>query len=191
MDWSVFVLPATVAAFAVGALLVLTPRLVQPRRERRVEMRCSVCQRPLAARVEELKPLGPQETGFVVRVQPSAYGRVLAELHCPGCESSHIFAIDKVQPEYIASNPVNATSRKNSCAQCAAPLRKPAWPKGAYDGRLAEAKPLEDRHGLVCPRCGAVVCVQCSREASQGRTAPGTFRCLRCFRGPVETVYHF
>jgi hypothetical protein len=54
-----------------------------------------------------------------------------------------------------------------------------------------QAPRLDAKHGLICSRCGAVVCVKCCREASQGRTTDNSLRCPRCFRGPIEKFVHF
>ncbi len=190
-DWTALIVPITLAVFAIGVIVVLTPRVVRSKQDQRIAMMCPLCQHPIRSSVGELARLTPNETGFVVRERPEAYGRPLGELHCPSCEASHVYAVDRFPPEFLVTNPISATARKNSCAQCRAPLRAPAWPRGAFDGRLIEAPKLDPKHGLVCGQCGAIVCVQCSQEASRGRTAENVLRCPRCFRVPMVKFHHF
>jgi len=190
-DWTALILPITLAVFAVGVIVVLTPRLLGSKQEQRIEMTCPICQHSLCRRVGELARLTPNETGFVVRERPEAYGRPLGELHCPSCDSSLVYAVDRFPPEHVVTNAFSATARKNTCNQCRAPLHAPAWPEGAFDGKIGNAPGLDEKHGLVCNHCGATVCVQCSKEASRGRTTEGVLRCPRCFRVPLERFLHF
>jgi len=190
-DWTDLILPLTLAVFAIGVLAVLTPRMIGSKQSQKIEMMCPICQHPIRSSVGQLSHVAPNEAGFVVRERPHAYGRPLGELRCPSCESSHVYAIDTFPPEFLVTNAISATARKNTCAQCRAPLRPPAWPRGAYDGKPAEAPKLDPKHGLVCGHCGAIVCVQCSQEASRGRTAENVLRCPRCFRSPMEKFHHF
>ncbi len=191
VDWTVLILPLTIAAFAIGVVVVLTPYIVKSKVTQVIDVPCSVCQRRLSAVVRDLTRLDPADTGFVVRERPGVYGRPLAELRCPSCRASHVYAIDRAPPEFVVTNAISATARLNTCAQCRAPLRKPAWPRGTFDGKLAEVPKLDPKHGLVCGRCAAVVCVECCQEASRGRTAENTLRCPRCFRTPIEKFHHF
>lgn len=190
-DWSVLILPITLAAFAVGAIAVLTPYVIKSKAAQVIETPCTVCQHPLKAVVRDLARLDPQDTGLVVRERPGVYGRPLAELRCPSCRASHIYAVDRAPPEFVVTNAISTTVRLNTCAQCRAPLRRPPWPRGAFDGKLADAPPLDGKLGLVCGNCAAVVCVECCQEASRGRTAENTLRCPRCFRVPIEKFHHF
>jgi hypothetical protein len=115
----------------------------------------------------------------------------LGELHCPSCESSIVFAVDSCPPQFLVTNAVSATARQNTCAQCRAPLVTPRWPRGRFDGKVFEVPTLDAKYGLVCSPCGAIVCVQCTQEASQGRTAENVLRCPRCFRTAIEKFHHF
>jgi hypothetical protein len=188
---SALIVPLTLAAFAVGALVVLTPHVVRSRAAQGIETPCTVCQHALKAAVRDLRKVDAQESGFVVRERPGVYGRPLGELRCPSCGAAHVYAVDRSPPEYVMTNAVSATARLNTCSQCRVPLRKPAWPRGTFDGKVAEAPGLDAKHGLVCGRCSAVVCIECCREASRGRTAENTLRCPRCFRVPIERFHHF
>jgi len=190
-DWTAFILPISVAVFAIGLLAVLTPRLVRNPRQQRVEFSCPVCQHTLRAAVAEFFRVDAQEMGFVVRECPEAYGRLLGELKCPKCKSSHVFAIDTSPATFLVTNAVSATARANTCNQCRAPMKSPPWPRGAYDGAWTTAPKLDGKFGLICSHCGAAACLACCQEASRGRTAENTLRCPRCFRIPMEKFAHF
>lgn len=190
-DWTALILPASVAVFAIGVLVVLTPRLVRNPRQQRIEFSCPVCQHTLRTAAAELLQVDAQETGFVVRERPEAYGRPLGELKCPKCQSSHVFAIDTSPATFLVTNAVSATARANTCNQCRAPLKTPPWPHGAFDGKWTEAPKLDAKLGLVCSHCGAVACLACCQEASRGRMAENILRCPRCFRIPMDRFAHF
>ncbi len=190
-DWTPFILPISVAVFAIGVLAVLTPRLVRNPRQQKIRFTCPVCQHTLESAVIDLNGVDPQEAGFVVRECPEAYGRPLGEIECPKCSSSHVFAVDTAPATFLVTNAVSATARANTCNQCRAPLKSPPWPRGAYDGAWAKVPKLDGKYGLVCSHCGAVACLTCCQEASRGRTAENTLRCPRCFRIPMEKFAHF
>jgi hypothetical protein len=191
VDWTALILPVSIAVFAIGALIVLTPRVVGTAARQVIKQPCPVCQRPLESPVNQLLKVGLHEVGFVVRECPEAYGRPLGELKCPGCKSSHIFAVDTVPATFLVTNAVSATARQNTCNQCRTPLKAPAWRRGAFDGRWREAPGLDPKHGLACAQCGAIACYECCETASRGRTAEGVLRCPRCFRVPMEKFMHF
>jgi hypothetical protein len=185
------ILPVTAAVFAVGVLAVLTPYMMDRRRRTPLRLRCPVCQHEIETEEGRLTPLSLELVSFVVREDPALYGLPLAEVRCDGCGVDHIFATNVRPPRFLMSNPVSDKVRTSTCSQCRAPLMRPAWTRGAYDGRLTSAPGFGARHGLECRRCGAVTCVSCAEEASRGRTMDGSYICARCFRGPLDTVHHF
>ena len=156
-----------------------------------IEMRCSVCQRRLVFHRGELEPLSPPELALAVRANRSMAGRRLAEYVCPHCEAAHCFATEGRDPVWLGVNLYEPQVFSNHCRECKRPLRRPRWPRGAYDGRLSEIRDLAPDLGLVCPHCKAVCCVACCEDATRKRTKDGSLLCPRCFRGPVETIYHF
>jgi len=190
-DWTVLLLPISVAVFAVGVIIELTPRLVRNPRQQLIRFACPICQHTLESAAAKLYKIDAQETGFVVRERPEAYGRPLGELRCPTCKSSHIFAIDTSPATFLVTNAVSATQRANTCNQCRAPLKPAPWPRGTFDGKWAQAPNLDGKFGLICSHCGAVACLTCCQEASRGRTAENVLRCPRCFRIPIEKFAHF
>ncbi len=190
-DMQSIILPITAAVFAAGVLAALTPYMMDRKRRVPVRLTCPVCQHDIVTEAGNLSPLPLEFVSFVVREDPSAYGLPLSEVRCAGCGVHHIYATDARPPRYLMSNPLSHKSRNSTCAQCHTPLARPAWPRGAYDGRIASAPGFGPQHGLACTRCGAVVCVKCTQEASAGRTKDGSYICARCFRGPLDTVHHF
>lgn len=185
------ILPITAAVFAVGVLVVLTPHMMDRKRREPLRLTCPVCQHEIVTEVGQLAPLPLELVSFIVREDPATYGVPLSEVRCCACGVHHIYATDRRPPRYIMPNPLSDKKRTSTCSQCRAPLAKPAWARGLYDGRLDAAPGLEPHHGLECRRCGAVVCVRCTQEASTARTKDGSYICARCFRGPVESVHHF
>lgn len=186
-----FVLPITVAVFAVGVLAALTPHLLDRKKRVAIHLTCPVCQYEMQTEQGNLTPLPLELVAFVVREDSATYGLPLSEVCCPKCGVYHIYATDSSPPRYVMSNPLSDKARSSTCSQCRAPLVRPAWPRGAYDGKLSAAPVLSPRHGLACKRCGAVVCVACAEDASRNRTRDGSYFCPRCFRGPLDTVHHF
>jgi hypothetical protein len=181
----------TVAVFATGVLAVLTPYLLDRKKRIPLRLTCPICQHTIQTEQGNLTPLPLEYVAFIVRDDPSAYGLPLAEVTCPGCGASHIYATNTSPPRYLMTNPLSDKVRTSTCSQCHTPLARPSWPRGAYDGKLASAPGLAPNHGLECPRCGAVACVACVEEASRNRTADGSYLCPRCFRGPMDKVHHF
>jgi hypothetical protein len=165
--------------------------MMDRKRRTPVRLACPVCQHDIVTELGHLSPLPLEFVSFVVREDPSLYGLPLSEIRCKGCGVHHIYATDVRPPRFLMSNLLSDKARTSTCAQCHAPLARPSWPRGAYDGRLAAAPGFGPQHGLECKRCGAVVCVRCTQEASTGRTKDGSFICARCFRGPLITVHHF
>jgi hypothetical protein len=185
------ILPITAAVFAVGMLAVLTPRMMDRKRRALLRLTCPVCQHEIVAEEGQLTPLPLEMVSFIVREDPSTHGLPLGELRCRNCGVHHVYATHVRPPRYLMPNPLSDKVRTSTCAQCRAPLARPSWPRGMYDGRIAAAPGFGAHHGLECTRCGAVVCVRCTQDASSGRTKDGSYVCPRCFRGPLETVHHF
>jgi hypothetical protein len=185
------ILAVTAAVFAAGLLAVLTPYMMDRKRREPVRLRCPVCQHEIETDAGSLSPLPLELVAFVVREDPSTYGLPLSEVRCAGCGVHHIYATDARPPRFLMVNPLSQKTRTSTCSQCKAPLERPRWRRGAYDGRLAGAPGLGPHHGLECRRCRAVVCVACTEKASRGRTKDGSYLCARCFRGPLDTVHHF
>ena len=193
---SALIVPVTIAVAAAGVLVVLTPRLLRGASgttygRGALEMACTVCQQPLVIPADALSKVSGSEMALIVRERPDAHGRALAEYRCPYCEALHIFAMGATQPAWLVTNPYESQAVSNHCAGCRQPLKRPPWPPGQYDGQAESAPGLEARHGLVCPRCGAVCCVACCRDATRNRTSDGSLLCPRCFRGPVNKLHHF
>ena len=155
-----------------------------------LEMPCTVCQKPLISEQGELRALQGAEVGLVVRSKPEAVGRMIAEYVCPYCEAAHCFLVDARPPRWLGANFSQPQTKTTHCFECRKPLRTPPWPEHAYDGRLEEAPHLPPDLGLVCGRCQAVCCVACCTAATKHRTPDGSLLCPRCFRGPVDRVFH-
>jgi hypothetical protein len=189
---------ATGIFLLAGVLLVLGGSALRrrlPSRPRRskhapLETTCSVCRKPLIFERGELRPLRGEEVGLVVRSHPDIVGRKLGEYTCPYCEAAHCFFIDVRPPQWLGANYAQPQTTSGHCQECRKPLRKPPWPEHAFDGRLQEAPQLAPDLGLICSRCHAVCCVSCCKDATRNRTPDGSFLCPRCFRGPVEAVFH-
>ncbi|MDZ4859586.1 MAG: hypothetical protein SGI88_11445 [Candidatus Hydrogenedentes bacterium] len=154
-----------------------------------VELSCSNCQKQMVVTAAELQPLQSVEIGLSVRDNPSLAGRKLAEYTCPYCDAIHCFTVDKRTPEWVGANLYSPQTKGTRCLNCSKPLRTAPWGEGAYNKRLNEA-PLQPDYGLQCSRCNAVVCVQCTIDATRNRTKDGSFICPRCFRSPVDRTYH-
>ena len=155
-----------------------------------LQMPCTSCNRPLMIGREELVPLSKPEVALCVRVKPELTGKNLAEYVCPYCEASHCLSVTKRGLEWVGANLYSPHRGAARCMDCGKFLRTPPWPKGTYDGRLQEAPNLLPDHGLVCSKCQAIVCVDCTQRATRNRTKDGTFVCPRCFRSPVDKTYH-
>lgn len=155
-----------------------------------VKTACSICQRELTFSLRDMRPLTSPEVALAVRGVPAAVGRALAEYVCPHCEAAYCFAVDAREPILVGINLYKPQTTGARCLQCRKLLEKPSWAPGVYDGRLAEAPNLSPNLGLVCPRCGAVCCVDCCRKATRGRTEQGALMCPRCSRYPMGKVFH-
>lgn len=193
-----WIIAVTVAfcAVALAALLYWA----RARRRRRLlpggpaslQLVCSACQHDLVIAPQQLQPLSPPEVALVVRSKPQCAKRKLAEHTCPHCESAHIFITDCTPPLYVGADIYTPRTGGNRCMECDRPLRRPAWGRGEYDNRLAEA-PLAADHGLRCQFCKAVFCQECSERISRNlrkKREEITLYCPRCFRQPVVNVYH-
>lgn len=157
------------------------------RREVRVEMTCTVCQRPLVFDSSAVAVLTPAETALVVRVRPNLVGRRMGEYTCPYCEAAHCFTTDRARLEWVGVNLYQPQARTVHCFECRRILQRPPGRPGT---RLAEMpNPLPD-YGLECPHCHAVCCVGCCRDYTRKRTKDGSLLCPRCSRGPVESLYY-
>jgi hypothetical protein len=154
-----------------------------------VQQQCNVCQKQMVIAPEQMTPLQSVEMALCVRAVPQLNGRKLAEYTCPYCDAVHCFTVDKRTPEWIGANLYSPQTKGTRCLNCSKPLRVAPWREGAYDKRLQEA-PLQPDYGLLCSRCDAVVCVECTLDATRNRTKDGSFICPRCFRSPVERTYH-
>ncbi len=190
------VLPIAIAVAAAGILIVLTPRLLRSGTSKRfagaaLEIPCTVCQQKMTISKADLEPITGPEAALVVRERSAAQGRRLGGYRCPDCEAYHVFATDTSPPKWLLANPFEPQRATNHCMECRQPLQRPQWPQGQYDGKLQEAKDLQPKHGLVCPRCGSICCVACCQDATRGRTQDKSLLCPRCYRGPVEKIHHF
>lgn len=154
-----------------------------------VQQECNVCQKQMVIPPSGLVPIQSVEMALCVRAIPRLSGRKLAEYICPHCEASHCFTVDKKTPEWVGVNLYSPQTKGTRCLNCSKPLKVAPWGEGAYDKRLQEA-PLQPDYGLVCSKCNAVVCVQCTVDATRNRTKDGSFVCPRCFRSPVDRTYH-
>lgn len=166
------------------------PRSRVPLGTRSIEMACHICQRELAFTKNDMVLLSGPEMALAVRAAPGMVGRTLAEYVCPHCEAAHCFIVDAHEPVWIGTNLYEPQSMGARCFECRKPLKKPPWAVGAYDGRLREAPQLLPDYGLVCPRCWAVCCVACCKKATRNRAKGDALVCPRCFRHPVDKVFH-
>ena len=194
-----WVMPATVAFAAAGVMVVLWLSL-RPRRAAKpqiprgsaatLQLDCSVCRKEMVVHQHSMAPLSGPECALVARTKPETVGKKLLEHICPYCESSHYFLVEGKRMEWIGANLYSPQSSTAHCMECRRPMRKPPWPSGAFDGRLLEAPALAPDYGLVCDRCKAVCCVECCTKATRNRSVDGTYRCPRCARGDVKTMFH-
>ena len=166
------------------------PRRVDDKGRSKSGFICGECHRELAFERRELVRLSPQETALVVRIYPHFQGRVLAEYVCPGCGASHYFVIDRSPIEWIGVDLYSPQVRTGNCFECRKHLAVPPWKPGLYDGRVDEAPEPASDYGLVCARCGAVVCVECVKRITRQRSRTGELICPRCSRRPVERFFH-
>lgn len=190
--------PVVCAAFGTAIVVVLTLRARANEAKTPVrgvdasntlQIPCSVCQKQMVVPPGDLVPLQPVEVALCVRALPKLSGRKLAEYTCPYCDAAHCFAVDKRTPEWVGANLYSPQTKGTRCLNCSKPLKIAPWGEAAYAGRLQEA-PLQPDYGLVCSKCNAVVCVQCTVDATRNRTKDGSFVCPRCFRAPVDRTYH-
>jgi len=179
----------------LGPMLVLLSaqrrgRTAPKRSAGTVQITCSVCREELVFQESELISLSPQERALVVRVKPDLVGKNLREYVCPHCEAGHCFVGERSRLRWVGANLYQPQAGTKCCFECRKPLVKPPWAVGAYDGRLEEAPVLAPDYGLVCSRCGAVCCVACCSKMARARTNETKWVCPRCFRYPIETVFH-
>jgi hypothetical protein len=179
-----------------GVLLVLAAAAVLRFSRRRprtssetVSLDCTVCHRPLVFNVAEMEMLSPTELALVVCTRPEVVGRKIAEYVCPHCEAAHEFLMDVRPPVWIGANSYRPQAAGGNCPECHVRFRSPSWPRGTFDGRVAEAPELAPDFGLVCSRCGAICCVACTQRHSHNRAVDALI-CPRCSRGPVDRFYH-
>lgn len=195
---SATVIALTAAAAVLGTVIVLAATLGtrspgrNARQDEAVEMACTICQQNLVIHRNQMAVLTGPEMALVVSVEPEIRGRDLAEYRCPHCDAAHCFAIDTAPPQWVVANAYEPQAMSTFCTECRKPIAKPSWPKGYYDGRFQDAgEKLLPRHGLVCPRCNAVCCVECCHTITRNRTPDGSLLCPRCSRGPVDKIFHF
>lgn len=187
------------ALFAAGGVLFVLGAVAYERRRGRarrpsgsaLEFPCPTCSRTLVVHKNDLTPLSAPEVGLLVSATGRQFGRHVASLRCPYCESEHTFSTEESRPKWIATDTFEPHHAGTYCADCRSPLLRPHWAKGALDGRVTQAAELQPKHGLVCSRCGAICCVECVRKATRNRTKDGSYLCPRCFRGPVDVVHHW
>lgn len=154
-----------------------------------LQMTCSVCQHPLVVSAQQMTVLSPAEMGLVVRGKPAWVKRKLAEYTCPHCSAAHVFAIDATPPAHLGADLYTPRARGNRCMECNKAMPRPSFPKGAFDGKIAEA-PIGTDHGLECQFCKAVFCYECADRVSRHKKKDGTLYCPRCFRHPVIHIFH-
>lgn len=188
------------AALAVAALAALAAAFVFAHRRRNTRSAvsttapggfiCVTCGTTLPARPGHLRPMTAQERGLIVCEHPELSGAPLAELACPACGALHCFVVRGKQTHYVGTDIFAPQTRTSKCLDCGQPLARPGWPPDRDPGNPGAAS-LPPNIGLICSRCGGVSCVACCRNATRNRTQDGSFLCPRCFRGPVDRVYHF
>lgn len=197
-SFSQYVIPITVVFAAMGILFVVGMTYFE-RRQRNagmskggaLEAPCSVCHRLLSVHKNNMTKLSSAEIGLIVSVHPGVQGRPLAEYQCPYCKASHTYATDTRPPEWISADTFQPGHAGGHCVNCSKTLQNPPWPPGAYDGKVLSAPDLGADHGLVCSRCAAVCCAECVKDVTRNRTKDGSLLCPRCYRSPVDKVYHF
>lgn len=151
---------------------------------------CTVCHKELTFGVADLRIISPQERGLVARARPDLVGKKLAEYICPHCEAAHCFVVVRARALWVGANFYEPQRAGAVCLECRKPLRKPPWKEGEYDGRLEAAPVLDPAYGLICSRCGALCCVACCAKMAHARTQDTRWVCPRCFRYPIEKVFH-
>lgn len=180
---------------AVVVMLVIAPSMAKESSDRKKEKNvyvhtCPDCQSEVRIIQGGLKHLDPADAAMIVRLVPDAPMYHIGETRCPKCQSWLAFRIDQWPPGFLTVNATEGHVATNSCTQCRKPLRKPEFPKGAYDGESAALAKLPIDIGLICSRCNALNCVACVVDATRGRTKDGSLLCPRCYRGPVDKVHH-
>lgn len=192
-----YVVPITVAFAMIGLFFVLGMTYIERRkrsggsRADAIEMECTACHKMLVIHQNDLTRLSPQETGLIVAAHRLDSGPRLSEYRCPYCKASHTFNIDARPPLWICADSFEPGHAGNHCVNCHKELAKPHWPPNTFEVNVATAPQLQDNHGLVCSRCGAVNCAACVIDVTRNRTTDGTLKCPRCFRSPVNKVHHF
>ena len=150
---------------------------------------CTICHRELVFREDMMASLSAAEMGLVVRSLPDVRGRPLVEYVCPHCDADHCFAGGGPVPEWVGVNLYSPQKTGANCMECRKPLANPPWEPGRYS-RLDEAPEPSPDLGVVCSRCGAVVCLGCATAATRAQTQEGgALKCPRCFRYSVATWY--
>lgn len=191
--------PLACAGIGTAIVLLLTARARAKERRAKtahvvrgatIQMTCGMCHKQLVIPAPDMRLLTNVEMALSVRVLPELTGRKLAEYVCPYCEASHCFAVDRRKPEWVGVNLYSPHTKAARCLDCGKVLRTPPWAPGTYDGRLRDAPYLDPDYGLVCSRCQAVVCVDCTVKATRNRTKDGSFVCPRCARTPVDRTFH-
>jgi len=176
-------------------LAYLTPKLLHEKKDKEgeqivVSSKCPICQSQLNIKRRSMRTLNTLEMGMVVQQRPDLYNQPLSDYRCSSCSASLVFYMGEHQPQFVISNVGENQKSGSQCTQCKTRLLKPVWKKNTYENTLADA-PLENEHGMVCPRCEAVCCLGCIKDATRNRTKDGSYLCPRCHRGPVEQVFHF
>lgn len=191
--------PMAGAVAAVGVAIVLwrsrrrpsDPGAARARRGGKAqELPCSVCGHTMVFTRRELIPVTPISKGLIVRTFPALSTRKLAEYSCGSCGAIHCFIVEGKAPEWVGANLYQPGGVGSKCMECSRLLRKPPWPAGLYDGRIAEAPQIAPETAMKCGRCGAVVCHGCASKNSFGQLRGGAYRCPRCSRGGITGFFH-
>ena len=198
MDWDAIVFPVTAICAVAGAAAVFlwarSGASARPSKRRPSgpvqEIECSECHRILVFNPLQLQPLIPVEKGLAVRSRPKLVGLPLAEYVCPFCAAAHCFSLEKKKPVWVGVNLYEAQEKSANCFECRVTLRRPAWPRGAYDGRVNEAPAVFPDHGMVCGRCNAVCCHGCCEETAHRRGEDSSLYCPRCMRKGITAFFH-
>jgi len=193
-----WVLPLTLLFALTGVAIVVLGRrrriLVQQRATKQIgatlEMECSECAHTLVIGESQLIPLSAVEKALAARTVNGIASRKPAEFVCPYCEAAHCFATAGGRLEWVGGNLYQPQRQAARCAECHVKLRRPAWPRAQYDGRLQALPERPDDLGLLCSRCDSVVCLTCCTNFTRRRTQDGALLCPRCGRGPVDRVFH-
>jgi len=160
-----------------------------PRSAEVFEFACTECKRQLVIARSTLRPLIAAEMALMVREKPELVRRPLGEASCPHCGAAHCFDTGGRLPRHVATDRMALHERGNRCMECGRHLHAPAFAPGSHDGNLREAPLLAD-NGVSCQFCHAIVCYECCEKTTMNRAKGGALRCPRCFRHPVEHVYH-